>query len=83
MDDFQGQTPKQKIAVIILDRGPGISSETMRHLFEPFHTTKIGGTGLGLALSKQIIDRHNAEIKIEPAVGGGTIARLVFPVNNP
>ncbi len=83
MDDFQGQTPKQKIAVIILDRGPGMSSETMRHLFEPFHTTKIGGTGLGLALSKQIIDRHNAEIKIEPAVGGGTIARLVFPVNNP
>ncbi|MEK7248859.1 MAG: ATP-binding protein, partial [Bacteroidota bacterium] len=63
------------------DRGPGIAPEQMKHLFEPFHTTKLGGTGLGLALSKQIMDKHRAEIRIEPAVGGGTIARLIFSVH--
>lgn len=69
-----------KVALVILDRGPGISPEQMKHLFEPFHTTKLGGTGLGLALSKQIMDRHQAEIRVESAVGGGTIARLIFPI---
>lgn len=73
---------RRRAAVVVLDRGPGLSQEAMKHLFEPFHTTKKGGTGLGLALSKQIMDKHNAEIKIEPAVGGGTIARLIFPLNN-
>ncbi len=68
------------VAVVILDRGPGLSPEQMKRLFEPFETTKRGGTGLGLALSKQIMDKHRAEIRIEPAVGGGTIARLIFPV---
>lgn len=70
----------QRVAVVVLDRGPGIPPEHLRHLFEPFHTTKVGGTGLGLALSKQIMDKHRAEIRIEPAVGGGTIARLIFSV---
>ncbi len=73
---------RRRAAVVVLDRGPGLSQESMKHLFEPFHTTKKGGTGLGLALSKQIMDKHNAEIKIEPAVGGGTIARLIFPLNS-
>jgi PAS domain S-box-containing protein len=72
---------RKAVAVIILDRGPGISPDAAKHLFEPFRTTKTGGTGLGLALSKQIIDKHNGEIRIEPAVGGGTIARLLFPLN--
>lgn len=77
----RGHAPTQSVAVVILDRGPGIPPEQMKHLFEPFHTTKVGGTGLGLALSKQIMDRHKAEIRVEPAVGGGTIARLIFPVS--
>lgn len=76
----RGTQAGQRVAVVILDRGPGIPPEQMKHLFEPFHTTKLGGTGLGLALSKQIMDKHKAEIRIEPAVGGGTIARLLFPI---
>ncbi len=82
-EDLKARNPasSSKVAVVILDRGPGIAPEQMKHLFEPFHTTKLGGTGLGLALSKQIMDKHQAEIRIEPAVGGGTIARLIFPVH--
>lgn len=84
MEDLQsrGSQQKNKVAVVILDRGPGIPPETMKHLFEPFFTTKSGGTGLGLALSKQIMDKHKGEIRIEPAVGGGTIARLIFSADN-
>ncbi len=77
----RGQQDSQRVAVVVLDRGPGIPPEQMKHLFEPFHTTKLGGTGLGLALSKQIMDKHKGEIRIEPAVGGGTIARLLFPIH--
>jgi PAS domain S-box-containing protein len=84
VDDVPGREAqsKQSVAVVIVDRGPGISPETLKHLFEPFRTTKTGGTGLGLALSKQIIDKHHGEIRIEPAVGGGTIARILFPIQN-
>ncbi len=84
MEDLhaRGSQPKNRVAVVVLDRGAGIPSETMKHLFEPFFTTKSGGTGLGLALSKQIMDKHKGEIRIEPAVGGGTIARLIFSENN-
>jgi PAS domain S-box-containing protein len=85
MEDLIAKSPaaKHKVALVVLDRGPGIPTEVQKHLFEPFHTTKEGGTGLGLALSKQIMDKHNAEIRIEPAVGGGTIARLIFPLTLP
>ncbi|MGB6649270.1 MAG: ATP-binding protein, partial [Bacteroidota bacterium] len=47
-----------------------------------FHTTKDGGTGLGLALSKQIMDKHNGMIFIDPAEGGGTVVRIVFPIHS-
>jgi PAS domain S-box-containing protein len=69
-----------KIVLSIRDNGPGIPQEQLKYIFEPFQTTKAGGTGLGLALSKHIMDQHNAELAIEPTLGGGTIARLIFPV---
>lgn len=68
------------VLITIRDHGAGISQEQIKHLFEPFRTSKPAGTGLGLALSKHIMDRHNAEIRIQPAEGGGTIAQLVFPI---
>lgn len=67
-----------KIVLAIRDNGSGISQEQLQYIFEPFQTTKPGGTGLGLALSKHIMDQHNAELAIEPTLGGGTIARLIF-----
>ncbi len=77
-DGAQGTV--RKAVVEIRDRGAGIPPDHVKQIFESFRTTKAGGTGLGLALSKFIMDRHNAEIRIEPAVGGGTIVKLVFPI---
>jgi PAS domain S-box-containing protein len=74
-----GSPAARKVVLSIRDTGSGIPPERMNDLFEPFRTTKPGGTGLGLALSKRILDRHGAGIKIEQAEGGGTMVRLVFP----
>jgi PAS domain S-box-containing protein len=74
------QVTVRKAVVEIRDRGAGIPADQVQQIFESFRTTKAGGTGLGLALSKFIMDRHQAEIRIEPAVGGGTLVKLVFPI---
>jgi PAS domain S-box-containing protein len=70
------------VVVAVRDHGAGIPPEQRKHLFEQFRTTKAGGTGLGLALSKQIMEKHNGMILIDPAEGGGTIARIVFPIHS-
>jgi PAS domain S-box-containing protein len=75
----EGVPADRSVVMSIRDTGIGIPPERMADLFEPLRTTKPGGTGLGLALSKRILDRHNAEIQIEPAEGGGTMVRLIFP----
>lgn len=67
------------VEIAIQDSGPGIPPEVRAHMFEPFHTTKSGGTGLGLALSKYIIGRHHGDILVESAPSGGTIVRIMLP----
>jgi PAS domain S-box-containing protein len=73
--------PGPCVVMAIRDCGVGMTEEQYKHLFEHFRTNKAGGTGLGLAMSKQIMLRHNSEIRIEPAPGAGTIVRLVFPAH--
>jgi signal transduction histidine kinase len=78
----QGQKLRgPSVVLAIRDCGVGMTEEQYKHLFEHFRTSKPGGTGLGLAMSKQIMLRHNSDIRIEPAPGSGTIVRLVFPAH--
>ncbi len=67
-----------RIIVTIRDSGAGISAEYLKNAFELFRTTKNAGTGLGLALSKRIMNQHNGEIKIGPVPEGGTEVQLLF-----
>jgi PAS domain S-box-containing protein len=78
------------VRITIADSGEGISPEIMPHLFEPFYTTKdANGTGLGLWVSKGIIDKHDGEVTVRTrraagAVGaGGTIFAIWLPTENP
>ncbi|HYG69175.1 MAG TPA: ATP-binding protein, partial [Anaeromyxobacteraceae bacterium] len=67
-----------RLEVLVDDDGPGLSGTT--NLFTPFFTTKPGGSGIGLALSRQIAEAHGGTLTLEPRVGArGARARLVLP----
>jgi signal transduction histidine kinase len=65
--------------IAIHDRGPGIPAEERERVFEPFYTTKRGGTGLGLAVVKRLTELQGGTVALRDREGGGTIAELVFP----
>ena len=66
------------VEIHVSDTGPGIAADELDHVFEPFYTTKDAGSGLGLSLSRQIIDKHAGTLTCESMVGVGTtfIVRL-------
>jgi len=61
------------------DDGPGIGPEQMASLFQPFHTTKPNGTGLGLALVHRIVETHRGEIRVDGRPGKGAAFTIVLP----
>ena len=69
----------QKVIVKISDSGMGMSESVMKRLYEPFHTTKPKGTGLGLAVSYKILESHKVEVSVKSQVGQGTEFTLIFP----
>lgn len=75
------------IQIQVEDSGPGISPELKERIFEPFFTTKKDvGTGLGLWVTKEIIDRHQGTIETNaPENGslGGAVFNVILPVNRP
>ncbi len=72
---------KKEISVQIRDDGIGIAPESLKHLFEPFYTTKEGGkgVGLGLAISRNIVERHRGKIEVESQPGRGTTFYIFIP----
>lgn len=66
--------------LVIKDSGCGMSEETKKKMFEPFHTTKPKGTGLGLAVTYRILEMHKVQIFVESEPGQGTEFRLLFPL---
>jgi len=66
------------IAVDIADTGCGIPPEIASQLFKPFVTTKQQGMGIGLSISRTIIESHGGRITVEPNPGGGTIFRFTL-----
>lgn len=67
--------------ITIRDNGPGIDKNTKEQVFEPFFTTKMGEqhSGLGLTISRTIMQQHLGEIIIDSELNNGTIVQLFFP----
>lgn len=62
------------------DTGPGIPEEALDRVFEPYYSTKDTGTGLGLAVTKKIVDEHGGHIRVSSVVGRGTTFLIDLPV---
>jgi len=68
------------LEVEITDTGGGIPEETLDKIFEPLFTTRAKGIGLGLAVSKSIVDRHGGHIEVKSEVGEGTTFNVKLPL---
>ena len=72
------------ISVTIADQGIGIPEEDQKHLFEPFfrasNAVNLPGSGLGLNIVREIIDRHQGKITVKSRVGEGTTFKITLPI---
>jgi signal transduction histidine kinase len=68
------------VEVAFHDTGPGIPAADLPHVFEPYFTTKETGIGLGLALTKKIVEEHGGTIAVESQPGEGTRVTIRLPV---
>lgn len=81
--DAMGEWPRKELSVavrrgppgmaevVVSDSGPGIAEEVARQLFQPFVTTKAAGMGVGLSISRTIVEAHGGRIWVEPSADGG------------
>ena len=71
------------IVIAVEDDGPGMSREVLARLFEPFFTTKFTGTGLGLTISKGLVEQHGGRIEVDSEPGRGTTFFIFLPASVP
>jgi two-component system sensor kinase FixL len=65
--------------VSVADTGPGVSNDVADQLFQPFITTKRSGMGVGLSISRTIVEAHGGKIWVEPNEGGGAVFKFTVP----
>lgn len=70
------------VTLTVRDNGPGFAPQTLGNLFVPFHTTKSGGTGLGLPISQRIVENHRGLIEASSPEGGGAQFTVVLPTES-
>jgi signal transduction histidine kinase len=66
----------------VSDRGPGISEDKLKEVFEPFYTSKAEGMGMGLSIARTIIEAHNGVIWAKNRDHGGASFRIKLPITN-
>ena len=73
----------QMVEIFVTDSGPGIARDVADQLFQPFMTTKAQGMGVGLSISRTIVEAHGGRIWVEAEPSGGTTFRFTLPAANP
>jgi two-component system sensor histidine kinase HydH len=72
--------PAKRIELTISDSGPGVPEEARERIFEPFFTTRADGTGLGLALCRELAHQHGGDVTLDPVSTSGATFRLSLPI---
>jgi two-component system sensor histidine kinase HydH len=70
---------KHVIHITVKDRGVEIKKSDMKKIFDPFYTTKIQGSGIGLSISQQFVRARGGSISLRGREGGGTIVEVILP----
>jgi len=81
--ELRGGAGNGEVFVEIEDSGPGLSESIRGRLFEPFVTTKPEGTGLGLYLSRRVVQEHGGRLEMGTGSLGGALFRVVLPAVPP
>jgi len=88
--DAMEESPRRELAIVVdrpgadfarisvVDSGPGVAPEMQAQLFQPFVTTKRQGMGVGLSISRTIVEAHGGQIWVEPTPGGGATFRFTL-----
>jgi two-component system sensor kinase FixL len=71
--------PDEMVEIAVSDTGPGIDPSLKESLFQPFHTTKANGMGVGLSICRSIVEAHGGRIVAEANDGGGAVLRFTVP----
>jgi signal transduction histidine kinase len=66
--------------ITVTDHGQGMSAEVLERIKKPYFTTRKGGSGLGIAVARGLIEQHGGSLEFESALGRGTVARIELPV---
>ena len=77
--DIRGRALRNGVEIFFQDSGPGIPGEMQSDVFEPFYSTKEGGTGLGLTVSYNIVTAHGGTLELIPDRGKGACFRVFLP----
>jgi signal transduction histidine kinase len=72
-----------EITIEVIDSGAGIGPEIAARIFDPFFTTKQQGIGMGLSISRTIIEAHDGRLWATPDAGGGSCFHFTIPLANP
>jgi len=79
---LSARTTGDEVEIVISDSGIGMDDGTLSHIFEPFFSKKTKGTGLGLAVSKRIVDSHEGTLTITSPAGQGCVAVVALPLTS-
>lgn len=72
---------QDQVEIVVKDRGPGVSAGIWEKLFDFFATTKMNGMGIGLPISRTIIESYGGEIKFDNRADGGAVFSIVMPIS--
>ena len=77
--DISAKEEKSWLSIEVRDTGSGLSPDQLSRIFEPFYTTKASGTGLGLYVVKQLVEKNGGKVEVRSEVGKGTIFSIILP----